>query len=67
MKPTKTPMLSPKDLRLERLVVDRRRVTLFVGTTGSAAKCPVCGRYFGRVHSPYTRTAWPTCRGMVCP
>src|SRR5215212_3030219 len=56
MKPTKTPMLSPKDLELERLVVDGRHVTLFVSTTGSGAKCPVCGRYFGRVHSRYTRT-----------
>ena len=56
MKPTKTPMLGPKDLELERLVVDRQRVTLFVSTTGSGAKCPVCGRYFGRVHSRYTRT-----------
>ena len=42
MKPTKTLMLGPKDLELERLVVDRQRVTLFVSTTGSGAKCPVC-------------------------
>ena len=56
MKPTKTPMLGPKDLELERLVVDRQRVTLLVNTMGSGAKCPVCGRYFGRVHSLYTRT-----------
>jgi transposase len=56
MKPTKRPMLDPKDLELERLVVDRQRVTLFVSTTGSGAKCPVCSRYFGRVHSRYTRT-----------
>ena len=55
MKPTKTPMFAPKDLDLERLVVEHRRVTLFVGTTGNGAKCPVCGGYFGRVHSRYTR------------
>ncbi len=56
MRTTETPVLGPKGLELERLVVDRRRVTLFVGTTGSGAKCPVCGRYSGRVHSRYTRT-----------
>jgi len=37
MKPSKTPMLGSKDLELERLVVDRQRVTLFVSTTGSLA------------------------------
>lgn len=56
MRTTETPVLGPKSLELERLVVDRRRVTLFVGTTGNGAKCPVCDRYSKRVHSRYTRT-----------
>ena len=49
-------MLGPEGLELERLVLERRRVTFFVGTTGIGAKCPMCGRPSGRVHSRYTRT-----------
>jgi transposase len=56
MKPTKTAMFGPKDLELERLVVDRQRVTLFLSSTAPYASCSVCGRHSGRVHSRYERT-----------
>ena len=56
MQTTETSVFGPEGLELERLVVDRRHVTLFVATTGSGAKCPACGRYSEQVHSRYART-----------
>lgn len=56
MQTTETPVFGPEGLELERLVVARRHVTLFVATTGSGAKCPACSRYSKQVHSRYART-----------
>lgn len=56
MQTTEIPVFSLEGLELERLVVDRRRVTLFVASTGSRAQCPMCGRYSEQVHSRYART-----------
>ncbi len=56
MESTKTPMLGPAGLELERLVIEPHGVSLFVSTTTSGAKCPVCGHRSGQVHSRYTRT-----------
>ena len=56
MQTTKTPMLAPGNLKLERLVTERHRVTLFLSTTGTGAKCPMSCHRSGRVHSSYTRT-----------
>jgi transposase len=56
MKPTKTPMLGPAGLELERLIIKPHGVSLFVRTTTSRANCPVCGHRSSRVHSRYTRT-----------
>jgi transposase len=55
MRTTTTPLLGPEGLKLELLLTDHRRVTLFVSTTGTGARCPVCDRYSGRVHSRYER------------
>jgi transposase len=56
MTSTKTPMLGPAGLELERLIIQPYGVSLFVRTTMSRANCPVCGHRSIRVHSRYTRT-----------
>jgi transposase len=56
MKSTKTPMLGPASLELERLLIEPHGVSLFVSTATSRARCPVCGHRSGRVHSRYERT-----------
>ena len=40
MQTTKIPVFGLEDLELKRLVVERRRVILFVATTGGRAKSP---------------------------
>jgi transposase len=57
MKSTKTSMLGPAGLELERLLIEPHGVSLFVSSTAtSGAKCPVCGHRSSQVHSRYTRT-----------
>ena len=56
MKSTKTPMLGPAGLELERLLIEPHGVSLFVSTATSGARCPVCGHRSGQVHSRYERT-----------
>ncbi len=49
------PALVPKGLELERLVVDRSGVMIFVSSVVPSTCCPECGRSFRRIHSRYSR------------
>jgi hypothetical protein len=53
---TTTPMLGPEGLELERLVVERNRVILFGGDTGTWDKVSRVRRQCYRVHRRYIRT-----------
>jgi transposase len=56
MRPSAKPELVPKGLKLEQLVTNRHRVSIYLSSTALCASCPVCGRHSGRMHSRYERT-----------
>jgi len=55
MRPNAKPELVPKGLKLERLMVNRHRVSIYLSSTAPCATCSVCSRYSRRVHSRYER------------
>ena len=56
MRPSPKPELVPKGLKLEQLVANRHRVSIYLSSSAPCASCSVCGRHSGRVHSRYERT-----------
>ena len=56
MRPSANPELVLKGLKLERLMVNLHRVSIYLSSTAPCASRCVCGRYFRRVHSRHERT-----------
>jgi hypothetical protein len=44
MRPSAKPELVPKGLKLQRLMVNRHRVSIYLSSTAPCASCSVCGR-----------------------
>jgi hypothetical protein len=44
MRPSAKPELVPKGLKLQRLMVNRHRVSIYLSSTVPCASCSVCGR-----------------------
>jgi len=56
MQPLAKPELVSKGLKLQSLVANRHRVSIYLSSSPSCASCPVCGCHSRRVHSRYERT-----------
>lgn len=56
MSDSRTVLPSPKLLNLIGVRADENTITLAARTSSRVARCPVCGKQSGRVHSRYTRT-----------
>jgi len=55
MSDSRTVLPTPKLLDLIGIRAEAN-IILFAKTSASTARCPVCGKQSGRVHSRYTRT-----------
>ena len=56
MSNSRTVLPAPKLLNLMSVRADAGTITLTARTSSGIARCPVCGKRSGRVHSRYTRT-----------
>jgi transposase len=56
MPDSRTMLPAPKLLDLIGIRADANVITIFANTSGTTARCPVCGMRSSRVHSRYTRT-----------
>jgi transposase len=56
MSDTRTVLPTPKLLDLIGICADANIIIVFAKTSASTARCPVCGKRSGKVHSRYTRT-----------
>jgi transposase len=56
MSDSRTVLPAPKLLNLIGLRADANVITLSAKTSARIARCPVCGKRSGRIHSRYTRT-----------
>ena len=56
MSNSRTVLPAPKLLNLMSVRADAGTMTLTARTSSGIARCPVCGKRSGRVHSRYTRT-----------
>ena len=56
MSDSRTVLPAPKLLNLIGVRADANVITLSAKTSARTARCPVCGKRSGRIHSRYTRT-----------
>lgn len=56
MSDSHTVLPAPKLLNLISVRADANAITLFAKTSPRTARCPICGKRSGRIHSRYTRT-----------
>jgi transposase len=56
MSDSRTVLPTPKLLNLTGIRATEGAITLVANTSSRVARCPVCGKQSGRIHSRYTRT-----------
>jgi transposase len=56
MSDSRTVLPAPKLLNLIGVRADANSITLSAKTSARTARCPICGKRSGRIHSRYTRT-----------